>query len=713
MKRLFAGLILFTLALSQPVLAAGFTIAKFGGEAVGAPDDYIAAEFNDELRKANPNAIQDGRFYARQKFEDPFDEEATEYGLYEGKLTGTGKAKLGKFSVPGKPYSEVLRAKYYSSKSSKPDQDIERVYFDGKFVYVEGEKPIYIDIDGTMTELRPSIEKVSYLNVSSQPSGADIYVSGEAKGRTPSKVSIVGTKATVITLSKTGYYTKISVVKPLPGQTVDVGELLVEKKSIESPALPLKMKFLEQSKKKDAKALKALRETVSAKLDSWPSESKSAIDKILANYPPNPSQKGDETADDYQSRTETWQKDRDAEQAAQQLIADKATEDLRSLLREIDASLEGAGFSIKHIYISPSEIELGRFNKGKKQFEITAKSTDPMLSYTWKGTLEMGDRSNTDIIAAKDQLQGVIKVWDVPAASGKAAAFQGISFFINKESVPVVGKGTYRSPDSDPATNAKGSDFDKKLAALAYGDRSTFDADDENKTLALLQDLGNSQVTAAPAPVVIPPPPMEEPVAEEPAVDESAEPEEAVADVTDTQESVDEAEERDASADDAVVDIDAQFGRGDEYRKWAAWGLVAATVGNLAVAIIQHMNYNKNRDAYNETNAVIDDHMGRMTSGCSKAYGNTQLDPANPGKTRPIPYEDGGDISEIYLPYGMDANACSEVLIAKSRLDGPLSRMEPVQSENKKVMDSYASGRNIFLGLAALTLGGSIVLFTW
>lgn len=720
MKRFLSGLLLTSLSLVQLAFADNFTISKFGGESVGAPDDYIAADFNDELKKANPNAIQDGRFYARQKFEDPFDEDATEYGLYQGKITSVGKAKLGKFSVPNKPYSDVLTSKFYVSQSSKPDQDIDRVYFDGKFVYVEGEKPIYVNIDGTMTELRPSIEKVAYFNVTSQPSGADITINGESKGRTPSKITVMGAKPSVITLAKPGFYTKISVVKPLPGQTVDVGELMTEKKNLENPSQALKLKFLEVSRKKDAAALKSLRETVSSKLDNWPSDSKAAIEKLLANYPPNPSQKGDETADDFQIRTEAWQKDRDAEQSNQQIIADKATEDLRSLLREIDTAMEGAGFSIKHIYISPSEIELGRFNKGKNQFEVVVKSTDPMLSYTWKGNFEMGDRTNTDIINAKDQIQGVIKVWDIPAKSGKAAAFQGIALFVNKEALTPVGRGTYTSPDTDPATNAKGVEFDKKLEALSYSDKNKFDADNETKTLALLQKLESEPVAAVaapPPPVVVPPPPPPPPAVEEPAEDAAVEEEpteeEAIADATDTQETVDNAEDREESADDAVVDIDAQFGRGDEYRKWAAWGLVATTVANLTVAVLQHMAYNKNKDSYDKTQDLIDGHRTGLEQSCGAAAGNTVQDPATQTSRPKDPDTEGGSQFGSYLPYGMNAQTCTDVLVAKSRYDGPLSRMEPVQKENKNVMSSYSTGRNIFLGLAALSLGGSIVLFTW
>lgn len=701
---LFPGLFLLLISFA---FADNFTITKFEGDAVGAPDDYIAAEFNDELKKANPNAIQDGRFYVRQKFEDPFDDEATTYGLYQGKLTGAGKAKLGKFALIDKPYSEVLKTKFYLSANSKPDQDVDRVYFDGKFVYVEGESPIFVNIDGKMTELKPSIERVGYFNITSQPSGADISINEEPKGRTPSKVTVLGTRAVVLTLSKPGFYTKIKVMKPLPGQTVEVGELLTEKKDIETPVQSFKTRFLDLSRKNDAKSLQSLRTSVQTKMDEWPRESGALIQKQLALFPVNPAQTNDEAAAEYQNRTTTWEKERTAEQDRLQMIADKATEDLRSLLKQIDEALEGSQFGVNHIYIPSSSIQFGRFNKAQKTFELTIKHSAPEASFTYSGTFSMGSLDQAQLLAKKDQLQGVLRAWSLTNDAGKTPVMQSIVLYLNKTLLTPSAKGSYTSVDATPALTAKGVEFEGRLAKLNGIALSDFNTKLEQGTEKLLVTFETAAppppapVVATPvappppAPVVTPPPPKPAPEPEsspEPEAQASSDNEEsedvdadavtAAPDATAT----DDEDEREASADDAEDDLEAKFGKADEYRNWAAWGLVASAVASGVGAALQHMNYNKSQKAYDTTAELIQQHKNGIQASCAGLY----LDPNQ-------------------------MQVCIDAVTAASRYElyGTLHVYEPILANNKTIMDSYSTGRTLMLLLTASSIAGSVVLFTW
>jgi len=676
MNRLFAIATLIYMTLAVSATAQAFTVSKFEGEAIGAPDDYIAAEFNDELKKANPNAIQDGRFYARQKFEDPFDDAATNYGLYEGKITPAGKAKLGKFSVQGKPYSDVLKMKFYASKGLKPDQDIERAYFDGKFVYVEGAATIFANIDGVMTELKPSIEKVSYFSITTTPGGVDVSLNGESKGSTPTKVSYLGTKSPVFVLSKAGFFSKVVIAKVQLGGTVNVNESLNEKKDIENPSLMLRTKFNDLTKKKDSKGLLALRKTVATKLASWPADSKSAIDKVLANYPPNAAQGSDETADEYQSRNDAWRKDRDAEQSKQQAIADKATADLNALLSELGASADAASFALAHIYIPSTSITLGRFVKGKTQFEINVKQSGPDLSFTYKTTLDMGSFNQASIVKDKDQIQGVLKTWDFAGSSGKKAVLHAFSFYLDRTLLVEVGKGAYSSADADAESSSKGTEFERKYLGLSSSERSQFDTDDENKTQALLISFAN------PVPEVTPPveaAPVEEPT-EAPKSDVVDSPSVTETPIDNT---VTESEARDESAGDAASDVEARFGRQDEYRTWAAWGLVASAVGNAVIGVLQHMQYNKAQTALKNTKEFIANENNNIANKCGEG-------PAD------------------QLSY------CVDVLTARSSADeGPLAVLNKLEKDNQKISDGYSTGRTVFLALSAASIAGSVVLFTW
>ena len=133
--------------LAATTFADDYTIQSFSGEEVGTPDQYIDAEFGGSLKisaSGSVENVQDGRFYVRQKFEDPFGEAPTTYQLYEGR-EGSDKASLAEFSLPdGIAYGFIVKAKAYSSKDADANSDIEKVYFDGKSVFAEGVTEMYV-----------------------------------------------------------------------------------------------------------------------------------------------------------------------------------------------------------------------------------------------------------------------------------------------------------------------------------------------------------------------------------------------------------------------------------------------------------------------------------------------------------------------------------------------------------------------------------------
>src|SRR5574344_2101601 len=107
-------------------LADSYTISQFSGTDVGSPDDYIAAEFGGSLKVSSTGTVdnvQQGRFYVRQKSEDPFGDAPTTYQLYEGR-EGKYKTNLTAFSVPfGMSYNTLVKSKFYTSKTASADED--------------------------------------------------------------------------------------------------------------------------------------------------------------------------------------------------------------------------------------------------------------------------------------------------------------------------------------------------------------------------------------------------------------------------------------------------------------------------------------------------------------------------------------------------------------------------------------------------------------
>ena len=152
MKRILLLVLLSFFAIS---FADTYTISNFSAEDVGTPDSYIQAEFGGELKTASPTAvldIQKGRLFIRQKFEDPFGEEETVYQIYQGRAGNISSLKALQ-PPPSVSYAKLVNLKLYSSSSDEASQDIEKVYFDGKSVYIEGSRA-FVSVNGSMVELK-------------------------------------------------------------------------------------------------------------------------------------------------------------------------------------------------------------------------------------------------------------------------------------------------------------------------------------------------------------------------------------------------------------------------------------------------------------------------------------------------------------------------------------------------------------------------------
>ncbi len=150
---LLLGLLVFE------AFADSYTITKFSGEDVGSPDDFIAAEFGGTLKISSSGSVQNiqsGRLSVRQKSEDPFGEEETTYQLYEGRK-GPSLSQLTAFAPPADvSYDQLGKSKIYTSQDAAANMDVEKVYFDGKFVYADGASTLFAYVNSQMVELQPT-----------------------------------------------------------------------------------------------------------------------------------------------------------------------------------------------------------------------------------------------------------------------------------------------------------------------------------------------------------------------------------------------------------------------------------------------------------------------------------------------------------------------------------------------------------------------------
>ena len=175
MKRLT----LLALCLSFVTAFAGsYDIEEFSAQDVGSPDNYITAEFGGQLKTApadEVSSLQEGRLVVRQKFTDPFGEQPTAYQLYQG---GKGNlSNLVPLKAEGVEYSKLVTTRLYARRGMPFEDDIEKVYFDGKAVYIPGFSTAVAFIDGEMVQLKA--DNASAEEASDEPSAKPEVASSE------------------------------------------------------------------------------------------------------------------------------------------------------------------------------------------------------------------------------------------------------------------------------------------------------------------------------------------------------------------------------------------------------------------------------------------------------------------------------------------------------------------------------------------------------
>jgi len=169
--------LLWALCLSVVSAFAGsYDISEFEAKESGSPDEYITAEFGGELKVAPADeveSLQNGRLVVRQKFEDPFDADATTYQLYQG---GAGDlSSMTAMTAEGVDYSKLVTAKVYARRGMDSNKDVEKVYFDGKSVFAPGLSSAVVFIDGEPVTLKGDAAEEPVAAATASSSNDDEY----------------------------------------------------------------------------------------------------------------------------------------------------------------------------------------------------------------------------------------------------------------------------------------------------------------------------------------------------------------------------------------------------------------------------------------------------------------------------------------------------------------------------------------------------------
>ncbi len=152
MKRSF----LLALCLSAAAAFAGvYDIADFTAkDAVMSDNQVFAANGGQELSTASVEetaSLPSGKVVLRQKFAQESGLNA--YQLYVGDAGDL--SSMTALSIPSNAsYKNVIKSKLYVRRGMKPGDDAEKVYFDGKFVYIPGATSAIAFVNGVAAELK-------------------------------------------------------------------------------------------------------------------------------------------------------------------------------------------------------------------------------------------------------------------------------------------------------------------------------------------------------------------------------------------------------------------------------------------------------------------------------------------------------------------------------------------------------------------------------
>ena len=153
MKRSFIATICLFVAAA---FAGPYDIEEFAAQDAGSPDEVITAEFGGELTVIPVDEVatlQEGRLVVRQKFTDPFGEQPTAYQIYQG--SAGDLSSLTALTAPeGTDYTALVKAKLYPRRGMPATDDVEKVYFDGKSVFVPGATTAIAFINGDPVQLK-------------------------------------------------------------------------------------------------------------------------------------------------------------------------------------------------------------------------------------------------------------------------------------------------------------------------------------------------------------------------------------------------------------------------------------------------------------------------------------------------------------------------------------------------------------------------------
>jgi len=646
----------------------------------GDPDDFIAAESGSGLKPVKPDQVTHGgnRFYVRQKFEDPFGDEEATYQIFQGRQTEAGKT-LGKIVLEGMPYQTLLKMKLFYSRSASGDDDLENVYYDGKDLFVEGEDPVYINLNGKMEELKPVASREFKISVTSQPPGATVTVSGTNRGVTPVTFTATSSKTVTLVVSMDGYYTVIKPITPSEKQVTQEGILLTERKKLDNPAATFRTRLQTAVGSRDANTIRKVKDDIQTALKNYNNDSKKNIDGIISRMPANSPKASGESSGDFTARENQWKNAQGREREALNKDALIYFNELKDLAADADAAGADLDFNLRYEYIPNTALDFTKWSPKDVAVDVNINNSRVKFKVT-NARLGFGSISRNEVEAQEEEVHGVLKIWDIPNENGKYASIYDMVFFFEESPLQVISRGNRTLSEATSKSGSTEKDLNSRITK--FSGKTEWDKRDERATLDALRKGVSSAAPVAKAPAKAPAP-KEEEDHDDAYYDEEEDEEEF-------EESVKTQTKRDYSRYGAAGSATDIFGNTDEYLFWTGVVFAAAAVGTGVVGFLQNQKYIEASDAIANIDQGIKKAKDDIRNAC-KGDETCVQNAIRIAETEGAGYTDDTGYHSLDVLYQLNKH----------------------RRTNEATQKSYNTSRIIFFSAAGLSAAVSITLFLW
>jgi len=657
----------FLVAVS--VWAGKWTIDAFDNSPdPGDPDKYIAAESGKGLTPVKPEQVtkQEDVLYIRQKFED--DMGRSTYQMFRGKPKPAAQA-LGRISLAGIPYQTLLKMKLFYKRNSDPEDDLESIYYDGQDIFVEGDDPVYINLNGKMEELKPAVSREYSIKITSDPSGANVSVGSASRGTTPANFTVSSAKTIAVVVSREGYYTTVRPVTPADKGVTEESISLTTRTPLNNPATAFKTQLDAAVQKKDATAIRNIRTSVMQTLSAYNTETQKNITAALGRFPENPPKTAKETPEDFNARRNLWTNAQNRERDALNREAESYFKELKELLARIDSQNEEMDFGLKYEYIPASALQ--PTNIGIRDFTINANVDSYNLKFKYNnGKLAFGSIPRNEIEQNLKKVHGVLKLWNTPNENGDFASVYDIAFFYNETPLQTITKGTFTMGNA--TNNSRNTERDLNSRIVRLPSKAAWDKRDSTATLAALRAGAAAAPASKPAPQIA-------------ARDEDEDEDEEFDDDDEFEDEMEDQRASDYSRTSASRSATDIFGNTDEYLFWSGVAFAAMAIGSGVLGYLENEKLKKAKEYLGFVDDQIQDVKDSIKAKCRTGY--------------------SGDDGRI--------NLCIEEWTDRSEEVGYLKGLYENQRHNEKVRVARNTNRNIWFAAAGLSAAISITLFLW